>query len=365
MEDLATAQAERGHQVRVLTIDRDLVGGDPRRLLARETHRGVDVLRVPAVGTSRKQFATGSYEDILTSLRTADVVHHHDPRFLFELTTAVRRLTGRPVIFHTHGLIWHTDRFATLKQLASRWYYGPMLRHAVDVVIADSDADADRLAASARVEGGRVRVYRNAIDLSRFAGITRAPDSELIACFGRLDTHKGLDRLLAALPKVQLSWRLEVAGTGPDDIVKRLRDTARSLDIDDRVSWLGRISDEALDALIARAALVIFPSRSEGFGIALLEALAAGAPVLASDIPPHREVLGPELADRLADFDDPSELAARISAALGAREDSMVRERERARAETFGHGDLVDAIEALYVELGLRPAIQSDSTATA
>ena len=365
MEDLATAQAKRGHQVRVLTIDRDLVGGDPRRLAAHEIHRGVDVLRVPAVGTSRKQFATGSYDDILTSLRTAAVVHHHDPRFLFELTSAVRRLGGRPVIFHTHGLIWHTDRFAALKQLVSRWYYGPMLRHVVDVVIADSDADADRLAASAHVDGAKVRVLRNAIDLTRFAEIRRAPQDGLIASYGRLDTHKGLDRLLAALPEVELPWRLEVAGTGPDDLVQRLAGMARSLGIADRVTWLGRISDDALDGLLARAALLAFPSRSEGFGLALLETLAAGAPVLASDIPSHREVLGPGLLDRLADFEDPSELASRISAALAAPEDPSIGERARARAATFGHNDLVDALEGIYAELGLRPATQSASTSTA
>ncbi len=365
VEDLAVAQVQRGHRVRVLTMNRDLVGDDPQRLPLRHVHRGIEVLAVSAVGTARKQFATGHYGDILTSLRAADVVHHHDPRFLLELATATRRLSARPLILHTHGLIWHTDRYALIKDVVARWYYGPLFRNLVDVVIADSDADATRLAEAANVRGSKVRVLRNAIDLSRFSKIARAPRRGVVVSFGRLDTHKGLDRLLAALPTVSVPWQLRVAGTGPGELVSELQAQATALGVDAHVEWLGRLSDAALDDLLGEANLAVFPSRSEGFGLALLEALAAGVPVLASDIPSHREVLGPVLGHRVASFDDPVALAAAISANLSETDTDALAEAERARADVFGHAELVEAIEAIYVDLGLLPATQSSSTSIA
>lgn len=355
VEDLAVAQAELGHSVRILTIDRDLVGGDPRRLPPMTSYRGLEVSAVPAAGTARKQFATGRFAHILGLLRSADVVHQHDPRFLFETAITVRRLVNRPLVLHTHGLIWHTTRYALLKKIAMSWYYGPLLRTMVDAIIADSEADAIRLAEGGRVAGPKVRVIQNAIDLTRFRNIPREPEAGLVVSFGRVDEHKGLDRLLAALPLISGDWRLVIAGTGPLELIARLQKQAVGLGIDRRVVWAGRLTDPALDELLGRASLAVFPSRSEGFGLALLEALAAGVPVFASDILPHREILGPDLKSQVIRFDDYHLVAAAIGDSLHETDLSELARLGRLRSAAFEHRDLVTAIETLYQDLGLLP----------
>lgn len=357
--DLGAAQAAQGHRVRVLTIDRDLMGSVAGSLPPREEYRSIDVLRVPAVGTPRKQFPVGRYGLIIQALRNADVVHHHDPRFLFETAIAVRRLAGRPLIFHTHGLIWHTPQYSRLKQLAMRCYYGPLLRTCVDAIVADSVADAVLLADTGNVRGPRVHVIRNAVDVTRFSRITRRPERGLILVFGRLDTHKGLDQLLSLLGQVPGDWRLIIAGTGPADMRSGLEALASAAGISGRIAWAGRVPDADLDQLLARAWLAVFPSRFEGFGLALLEALAAGVPVLASSLPTHREILGPELASRITVFDDTPQAASAVVDALtcSVGEAARLSRVGRSRAAQFSQGDLSDGITTLYDELGIRPRL--------
>jgi glycosyltransferase involved in cell wall biosynthesis len=100
-----------------------------------------------------------------------------------------------------------------------------------------------------------------------------------------------------------------------------------------------------------------FPSRGEGFGLALLEAMAAGVPVVASAIPAHRELLGPGLEDRLIDFGRPDAAAAAIQALLvqSAAEQTQLSDRLRARARDYDMPRLVAQIEALYRQLGVAP----------
>ena len=103
----------------VLTLDRDVGGIEPGRLPHAETIDGVSVRRMGGFGSKRS--AIGVRPDLVVrAARWADVVHVHDLRFLFG-TTILGALAARtPLIFHTHGLLFHTPRTARLKRLAMR-----------------------------------------------------------------------------------------------------------------------------------------------------------------------------------------------------------------------------------------------------
>jgi glycosyltransferase involved in cell wall biosynthesis len=112
-----------------------------------------------------------------------------------------------------------------------------------------------------------------------------------------------------------------------------------------------------LPAMLGSAALAAFPSRGEGFGIALLEAMAAGVPVLANRIPAHEWLLGETLAGQVIDFGDPDAAAASIRTLLGATPSELgeLSVRLRARASDFDIGRLRSQIDELYVKLRIRP----------
>jgi glycosyltransferase involved in cell wall biosynthesis len=356
VEDLASEQVRRGHNVRILTIDRDLVTGLPGRLARSEYYRGTRIDRVPAIGTSRKQIPIGGFATIVGDYRWADVVHEHDPRFLFETSLILRRVIGRPLFVHSHGLILHTASYAGLKNMLLRMYYIPAMSRLTDGIVSGSQGDTDLIMRFASAIPQNLSLIPSAVDLSAYTSLPDATEPGLIVNFGRIAAHKGIDQLLRTVARLRGPWRLEIAGAGPPDLISDLRDLAFELGVQDSVRWLGRVSGTELRDLLGRAAVVAFPSTFEGFGIALLEAAASGRPLVASDIPTHREILGQELSTaHIVDFNSP-EAAMAIERLLRATpsERNTLSETLRGRAPLFSLNSMVDSIEQLYDRVSVR-----------
>ncbi|MFJ6535646.1 glycosyltransferase family 4 protein [Paenarthrobacter sp. NPDC091711] len=111
---------------------------------------------------------------------------------------------------------------------------------------------------------------------------------------GRLEFgHKGLDLLLEAWAHAceRVEGNLLIAGTGPDD--ERLRTSIREAGLSDRVQMLGWVSGEKKFQILSDARLLVVPSRHETFGLVAIDALAAGTPVIAFDIPCLKEIVPP------------------------------------------------------------------------
>jgi phosphatidylinositol alpha-mannosyltransferase len=160
--------------------------------------------------------------------------------------------------------------------------------------------------------------------------IKRRPQNFLLY-FGRLDVfHKGIDTLLEAIAMIATrlpSIELRIAGRGPVDRISALVDTAG---LANNVRVLGAVSDAERDELLATAAIQIMPSRFEGFGLAAAEAMAAGVPLIATDVGSLPEVLDPPRGGRLVPASDPVALASAIEDLL-ADDDARALLSESAR----------------------------------
>jgi len=137
----------------------------------------------------------------------------------------------------------------------------------------------------------RVSVAPNGCD--HLPRVERAPSSEPFLLFvGRLEPRKDVATLLRALALDSTLPRVVLAGAEQGEHGTELRLLAKQLNVGERVSFAGPQSDSALAQLYAECAAVVLPSLREGFDLPLVEALRAGAPVLASDLPVHRELAG-------------------------------------------------------------------------
>jgi glycosyltransferase involved in cell wall biosynthesis len=306
-------------------------------------------MRLPGIGGRRFGLTTRP-DRLARAVADADVVHAHDLRFMFGATAVAARARRRPLILHTHGLVFHTEFAGGIKRLALRAYYAPLIRFARARVVASSATDAARLTAVLPDLAARTVTFENALRLDRLLALERSPEPGRFLTVGRLAAHKGIDRLLRSLQRLGRPWTLELLGPADREERDRLADLAVALGIGDRVRFLGQTDDAGLRAALARAELGLFPSRSEGFGLALLESIAAGIPVVASDIPAHRDLLGPGLSGLLADFDHPEEVAARLESLLDApsREREALSQRLRERSRDFAMHRLVAQIDGLY-----------------
>ena len=363
VHDLAVAQAEAGHHVTVLTLDRD-IAGPTKGLPHRETQDGVDIVRVP--GRGGPQIAVTFRPDrIWRELARNDAVEIHDLRFALATTVIGAIFARRPRILHTHGLIFHSGG-GRAKRLAMRLYFGPLLRLGGVWTVADSEADRDLLLRDAPYLTKSLTVFANAIPLAPLLALGRKPIPGRIVSIGRIVPNKALTDLVRALGRVRdVEWSLVIAGEPNPDEMARLEALVDDLKLRDRVTFALDFDEHDLPQMLGSAALAAFPSRGEGFGIALLEAMAAGVPLLANRIPAHEWLLGETLAGQVIDFGDPDAAAASIRTLLGAGPGELgeLSVRLRARASDFDIGRLRGQIDELYAKLRVRPRGKSPEPA--
>lgn len=132
----------------------------------------------------------------------------------------------------------------------------------------------------------KVEVVPNGIDLKRFEDLGRKPhEGFVVITVARLEAVKGIEYLIKAISnlKSQISnLQLFIAGDGSER--KNLEKLTQDLDLEEKVKFLGQIPPEGIPEYLSRADCFVLPSVKEGFGIAILESLAAGVPVVASRV---------------------------------------------------------------------------------
>jgi phosphatidylinositol alpha-mannosyltransferase len=295
VRDLAEALLGLGHEVSVLTpVDDDdalppyAVGAG--RPLAVPYNGSVARLLLGPVSAARvrRWLADGHF----------DVLHVHEPVAPSISILACYLATG-PIVgtFHT------ANPRSRLLHMAQG-----MVQPALEKLggrIAVSEA-----ARRTSVEhlGGDAVLVPNGVATARFAtaeALPGLPDGRTLLFLGRVEEpRKGLAVLLSALADVPPPARLWVAGPGRVDVPPALAD---------RVEVLGLVSEEHKARLLRSADVMVAPNLGqESFGIVLLEALAAGAPLVASDLDAFRRVLGDERAAVLVPPEDPTALAAAL-----------------------------------------------------
>ena len=195
----------------------------------------------------------------------------------------------------------------------------------------------------------RFRLLPCTVDLDLFRPGARDPalvaryglaGKRVLFTFGRLVSEqraKGMDEVMEAMPGLLSEYPdlvYLIGGGGPDR--PRLEAKAKALGLADRVVFAGRIAEEEKLAHYHLADAYVMPSRGEGFGIVILEAMAAGVPALASSKDGSREALLDGKLGRLVDPDDPASVAAGIRAVL-ARPKGRPEGLEYFSRESFRH----------------------------
>ncbi len=203
----------------------------------------------------------------------------------------------------------------------------------VGAVVVPSEATAADLVEFARVDRGRIHVVPLAASPSVAPEGPTPPGDYVLYC-GSVEPHKNLAVAIDAIVRTRGATRLVVVGPWSRRRVERLQRHARAVGAAERIDWMGFVPPAHLAAIRAGARAVLVPSLIEGFGLPVLEAMAAGVPVVASDIPSLREVAG-TAADLVAPRDADA-WARAIDLTVGDPDHRAARAREgRDRAAAF------------------------------
>jgi glycosyltransferase involved in cell wall biosynthesis len=221
-----------------------------------------------------------------------------------------------------------------------------------DVVVTLTEGARRDLARNFHVPEDRLaRMSANAvIDAAALAAPETKREPGLIVSVGRLSPEKDHATLIRAFAKLDRTMRLEIAGDGP--MHGPLQSLIRELGLAGRVRLSGFVTDPF--PLFRRAALAVSSSRYEGFGNAIVEALACGTPVVATDCPyGPREILADGRYGLLVPVGDADALARAIGQAMATRPD---RAALRARAATHTVARAADALLGIIAGLQGRDA---------
>ena len=203
------------------------------------------------------------------------------------------------------------------------------LTQSIDGFIAVSEFSADKFCQWSGVSRNLSFILHNCVDLDRF--IPQARDQALVERYriseykvimtlGRLaakERYKGFDEVLEVMPELIVRFpnlKYFVVGEGEDS--ERLKNKAKSLDVEKHTIFTGRIPESKKVAYYSLADAYVMPSSGEGFGIVLIEAAAAGIPVIGSTVDGSREALLNGRMGRLVNPKNPSEIIETITQVL-------------------------------------------------
>ena len=262
-----------------------------------------------------------------------DVVHVHEPLVPGpSLTALLVKMAPVVATFHSAGESAAYRTFSRqLKWVASR----------IDIRVAVSK-DAVELAQ--RYIGGDYEVLFNGIELGDYSTPSTSPRENAIFFIGRHEERKGLSNLLEALAQLPPDVRLWIASDGPQTAELKIR-----FGSDSRIEWLGRISDSEKISRMSRASVFCAPSlHGESFGVVLLEAMAAGTPVVASNLDGYRNVATDDETALLVETGNVASLASALARVLV---DPLLATRLTANGREHAQRFSMDALADRYIEM--------------
>jgi glycosyltransferase involved in cell wall biosynthesis len=294
------------------------------------------VLEGPAI-TRRSHDGADLYPDprIVVALRRERPAAVISGAFSFPSAFAAlyRRLFGASLIIHSDGTAY-SERNLTRTQRAAR----SLLLRGGTVCVGNSEPAKERFM-QLGVPPDRVFLAPHSTDIAPFHAIAarRRLDGDhapvTVLHVGRLIPRKGIDRLLraVALARGEVALRLVLVGSGPEE--SALRQLAGELGVEREVEFRGFVDQPGLPEVYAEADVFAFPTLDDPFGIALLEAVATGLPVVAS---PFAGATLDLVEDAATGFVvDPNDTAAWASALARLAQDHQLREQLGARGHAM------------------------------
>lgn len=250
-----------------------------------ERDKGLIVIRLASLGKIFSQPVTLGLFSWIRRLR-ADIIHLHLPNPLAMAAYLAARPKGKLIVSYHNDIVRQKIAVIFLRPLLFK-----VLRQAEAIVVTSKNLMDNSL--DLRDFRAKCHVIPHGIEVSRFKETPRVLNESqkirnksgkpIILFVGRLVHYKGLKYLISAMKHIDA--KLMIVGSGP--LRRRLQAMAVFCGVEDKISWEGAVSDEALPAYYHACQLLVLPSLnvSESFGLVILEAQASGRPVVSTELP--------------------------------------------------------------------------------
>ncbi|MGN1299809.1 MAG: glycosyltransferase family 4 protein [Clostridia bacterium] len=329
VHDLSKRLIKDGHEVTVVTYR------DNTNVPEYENDKGVNVYRVDNYMIHPNNFIdwimqlnfnlVSKATEIINKEGGFDVIHAHDWLVTYAAKT-LKNAYNIPIVATIHateagrnsGIHDETQRYIN----DTEW----LLTYEATEVIVNSNFMKNDIHRLFGLPFEKINVIPNGINLSNFTGIERdydfrrqyAMDNEKIILYvGRLVYEKGIQHLIAAMPKILSNYhdaKLIIAGRG--GMMDELKAEARNLGLGNKVYFTGYLDSKQVQKMYKCADVAVFPSTYEPFGIVALEAMLAGVPTVVSDVGGLNEIVNHGVDGMKSYAGNPNSIADSVTALL-------------------------------------------------
>ena len=261
--------------------------------------------------------------------------------------------TDVPVIATCHHTWWQQSHYIK-SQFWKRMFipFEKRTYQQANRIICDSEDSRQILIKRYHLGADKIVVIPIGVDKNRFYpidGVKKIPDSLLFV--GRMDKRKGADFLIRAMPLVKKSVpkvKLLMGGTGKD--LPKLKKFVKENNLEKNVEFLGFIPEDKLNEWYNKVQSVVVPSRFEGFGLTVIEAMAAGTSVIAARVDALKNIVAENIDGFLVEYGDIRALNSKIVTLLGDKaKRAAFTEKGKAKVRDIYNWDVI--IQAFIKEV--------------
>lgn len=334
-QQLAEHLAVRGADIEVITSGRP----------PRSTENGVKVTRLWNFEFAHTPFAPALLLHLLRIPRRSIVHLHLAQAYWPDMVWLVSKIRGIPYIVHFHLDVGPSGPLGSIFMFYKRLFWGSLLRSAQRVVVFSEDQKT-LVQTKYGVLESNIAIIPNGVGEEFFSkeACTRPHDPVRLLYVGRLDAQKRVDRIIDAMKLLTLPAHLTIVGDG--ELRGELEERVRSFGLEN-VSFVGRKGGEALIAEYCSTDILLSSSDREGMSLVMLEAMASGLPIIATDVIGTRELL--DGVGILVQEPYAQNLAEAIDELVGApARAAALSEASAACARAHSWALLTESFESLY-----------------
>jgi len=286
-------------------------------------------------------------------LRRYDILHVHDPQLMAVSGNVLLQGRGRKIVLSTHGGYGHTGRYGLVKSV--HWkYFAPLVVKRYDRVLASSQPDH----ASFKTKAAGALLVPNGVNVEKFlaAELPAESDAQRWIYWGRLSRNKRLDVLIDLVAQARehgLLIDLLIAGQDFDGLETALLASIDRYGLRNRVRLAGLLPDAELMREVASRTVFVTASEHEGFGLSVIEAMAAGLIVVCRDMAPLNAFVSPSENGFLLRFDQSDSDLSFIRRLCESPNAELLRMRSNARqaANAYSWKSAIERYIGVYEEL--------------
>jgi len=242
-----------------------------------------------------------TYYNLYKAIKKVDIIFMNDVKLFFFSSVFFSKLLNKKTILASNGFIFHNKRYIVFKKIFIKIYIY-LIKKFINKVVAIGEVDY-QFTVKNNIQS---ILINDGISIEKF-NCNRNFIKDYFIYFGRLASNKGIDRLLNFLfiyKKKSPNFKINIMGTGDDSYTQFLKKKIIDLNLSENVKLCGEFSHNDLLRELSKCEFVFNPSRFESFGFTLLEALASGCTVIASNIDQYKFIYNESNVFYTIDFDD-------------------------------------------------------------